>query len=413
MIRSVATKYAFRSLFTHTRRTFLSVIGVGIGCSIALFATSWISGGREMQIRAIAESGAGHLRIVPTHWLDTRENTLRLTDWQGVVQQARALPEVKTALARARTNALLAFGNRSAGVQVVGVEPDFEPQGNRILQTGVLQGRYLKVEDKNAVVIGKTLAKRLDVELEDDLYATLSARNDITSVMLHIVGIMETGSRDIDSMFCQVTLQNLAELTQYPGASEIALLLHDYTAIPAVQRTLASAMPKGNEVITWQEVNPAMAGGIEGDRAFSRGLIAIIISVVALGIASAQLTAVLQRRTEFAILSALGMRRRQIIALVMIEALFIGLGGAVVALMVGGAGAYYLATEGVSLAAIMGEGVELAFGDVLLEPHIYGSFGPWLIGYAFLVSLLATVSASMYPAWMATKVNPADALRSI
>ena len=68
----VSAKYALRSLWRHPRRTILSMLGVGIGCGIGLFAVSWIKGGREMQVRAIAESGAGHLRVVPAGWVQKR-----------------------------------------------------------------------------------------------------------------------------------------------------------------------------------------------------------------------------------------------------------------------------------------------------------------------------------------------------
>ena len=126
MIGMVSCKYAVRSLFRHTRRTLLSVLGVGVGTGIALLAASWMSGARETQIRAIAESGGGHLQVVPETWTENRENTLRLTDWQRVLAEARALPNVKYTSARAHANGLLALGNRMAGVSVMGVDPETE-----------------------------------------------------------------------------------------------------------------------------------------------------------------------------------------------------------------------------------------------------------------------------------------------
>ena len=91
MIRSVSLKYAQRSLFRHTRRTILSIIGVGIGCAIALFSASWMKGGAEMQIRSVAQSGAGHLRIVPQEWLENRENSMRLVNWQASQKEIETL----------------------------------------------------------------------------------------------------------------------------------------------------------------------------------------------------------------------------------------------------------------------------------------------------------------------------------
>jgi lipoprotein-releasing system permease protein len=152
-----------------------------------------------------------------------------------------------------------------------------------------------------------------------------------------------------------------------------------------------------------------MAANVDGDRGFMRALVAIIIIVVGLGIVSAQLTAVMERRREIAVLTAIGMKARQVIGLVVIEAVTIALGGAVIALAIGGSVAHWLATRGVDLRSLMGE--DFSFGDVLLDPYIYGDFGSWIIAYALAVSIAATVAASLYPAWIASRVEPADALR--
>ncbi len=411
MIRSVSARYAFRSLFRHPRRTVLSVAGIGVGCAIALVAISWISGSAEMQIRATAESGAGHLRVVPQAWLATRANSLRLAQWREAAGAVAGLPGVRVAALRARANALLALGNRTAGVEIVGVQPEAEARLNRIVRRAEIEGRYLQPEDENRIVIGRALAQRLDVGLDDELYVTLSGRDEIRSAMLIIVGVIATGSRELDTSIAHTTLETLNEVTGYEGPGEICMLLEDYELIDARREQLAGLVPPGNAVITWKQVSPGIAANVEGDRAFMHILLAIIIVVVSLGIASAQLTAVLERRRELAILSALGMKGRQVLALIVLEAMMIGLGGAVVALMAGGAGAHYLATKGVNLAVFMGE--EFSFADVLFDPYIYGDFGAWLIGYALGIAEVATVAASLYPAWLAIRVHPADSLRTI
>lgn len=165
-----------------------------------------------------------------------------------------------------------------------------------------------------------------------------------------------------------------------------------------------------NLVITWKTVLPALASGMQGDKALMRLLTAIVITVVALGIMSAQLTAVLERRAEFAILSALGMKSGQITRIILVESLIIGLGGALIALLVGGSAAWYLASTGINLLYFNADA--LGPSNILLDPRIYGSFGPWLIGYAAAISITATVAASLYPAWKAAQIDPADALRT-
>ncbi len=407
---NVALKYAARSLTRHTRRTIISMAGVGVGCAMALIALSWMSGAFEMQIRAIAESGAGHLMMVHRDWTQTRENTLRLTDWRKTLDMVKAHPGVRACSARARANGLLAFGNRAAGAQVMAVLPGDEYEVSRIISRSRMEGRYLNEEDPGAVVIGKALARRLNVELDDDLYATLTGKEDIHSAMFHIVGIVDTGSQDLDLTICHVTVATMESITGVVGAGEISILLKDQNELASVKRSLDAQLTGDNVAITWRDVQPALSAGMDGDVALMRLLTTIVITVVALGIASAQLTAVLERRTEFAVLSALGMRGSQITGMVLVESLIIGLGGAFIALMLGGLASWYLATRGINLAYFAEDFA--GPGDILLDPYIYGSFGPWLAGYGLSISITATVVASLYPAWKASHVAPADALRT-
>ena len=410
MIGAVSMKYAMRSLRRHTRRTLLSIMGTGVGCSMALVALSWMTGVFDMEVKAIAESGAGHLCIVQEHWLDTHEETLRVNDWKSAVESVEQLPSLDTYSVRAHANGLLAFGNRTAAAQFTAVLPEREYVANRIVKRSKIEGRYLKAEDTGAVVIGRMLAHRLKVQLDDDLYVTLSGSEDIYSAMFRIVGIMDTGSRDLDLSICHVTLQNLEDVTGIAGAGQINILLDGTESISAAQAQLETAIPEGNKVVTWREMNPAFAAGAQGDVAFMRLMTGIVVLVVALGIMSAQLTAVMERRREFAMLVALGMKRRQIIWMVMVEAVVVGFGGALVALIIGGSGAWYLAYKGVSLEAFMED--DLGFGGILFDPWVYGSFGSWLIGYALAISLATTILATLYPAWKAAQVMPADALRT-
>jgi putative ABC transport system permease protein len=411
MIRKVSVRYALRSLFRHTRRTILSVIGIGIGVAMSLFATSWISGAAKMQIQAAVESGTGHLRIVPTGWLKKRENSLRLKNWRDSAKAARSLSDAKVVTMRARSNALLAFGNRTAGTEMVGVEPQTEKQLNRIVQRGKLEGSYLNPDDRGKIVIGQILAERLDVALNDELYVTLLGRDGIRSEMFVIVGLLKTGSSDIDASFCHVTLETLNDTTGYEGPGEITILLNNHEKLEQQQTELVARLPQNCQVITWRDINPSFAAGVESDRAFTKILIAIIVIVVALGIAGAQLTAILERRRELAILSALGMKGRQVISLIVLEASVVGLGGAVVALLLGGMSAYLLATKGVNLAALMGE--DFSFGNILFDPMVYGDFGAWLVWYSLAIAESAIIAASLYPAWLAIKTDPADSLRTI
>ena len=362
-----------------------------------------------MQVRAASESGAGHIRVVPEEWPKTRENTLRLTEWEQALAAVEAVPGVTSIARRARANGLLAFGNRMMGVEMVGVDPAAEPAANRLVGKARLTGRYLEPGDRGAVVIGTTLAERLDVELDDDLMVTLSGSDGIAGAMLTIVGLLDTGSRELNTGMCHVTLEDLNGITEYDAPGEISILLDDYRRIDAVQKELQEVMPPGNTVVSWRTITPALAANVEGDTAFIRFMSFIIVVVVILGIASAQLTAFLERRKEFGVLSALGMKARHVVGLILIEAIAIGLAGSVATLALGGPVAYLVATKGIHIAGFMGG--DLGIDNVLLDPYIYGDFGVWLVWYAVAVSVTASLVASIYPMWFAIRTNPVEALR--
>lgn len=409
MMGRISVTYAVRSLLRYPRRTLLSMAGAGVGCGMGIMAMSWMGGAGEMQMRAASASGAGHLKVVPAGWTATRDNTLRLADAGEMKRIVRELGGVRGCSARARANGLLAFGTRSSGVEVVGVEPESEFTSNRIVNHGRLEGRYLRVGDSGKTVIGRALARRLKVRLDDDLYVTLAGKDEITSAMLNIVGILETGSRDLDAGICHIMLSDMESITRRPGPGEMAILLESPARFEDTRRELARRVGARNAVITWKEVMPELAANVEGDAAFTRILMAIIIVVVSLGIMSAQMTAVLERRRELAVLMALGMRGRRIVAALVAEAFLIGIGGALVSVALGGPVAWLLAYRGVDISRFMGG--ETSVGGVLLDPVMYGAFGWWIVWYGLGVSVAATVVATAYPAWFATRMKPAAALR--
>jgi len=404
---SLVGKYTMRSLARSRRRTLLSVLGVGLGCAIAVFSTAFMRGGREMRIRAISESGYGHVRIAPEGWAKSRRDELRLQDGPAAQAAARGLAGVKVVAGHARAQGLLAFGTRVAGVQILGVDPAVEPQLNRLVRA-VDEGRYLQADDMGSVVVGRTLLERLDVELEDDLLLTLSrADGELEYAMLRIVGVVTTGSREIDAAICNVTLAELEQLTGLPGVAEVSVVFVDAHQVDALAAVLAGQMSE-DEVLTWREVLPAMGGDAAGDKAFSNLFIGIVIAVVILGVTSAQLTAMLERRREFAVLIALGMKGSKLLRLVLLEAVVMGVLGALFGLVLASPLVWHTATAGVDFSEAMGD--DLAITGVFFDPVIYADMGLWMLPYAFFVGLSSTLFAALYPAWSALRQDPAAVL---
>lgn len=401
--------YAFRSLRRNARRTVLSVVGIGVGCALALVMESLNRGRDELFARMGAYAGAGHVRIVPAGWRERRDPRLRLANWQTDVDRVRGISGVTAMTVRSRAQALLAMGTHVVPVEIVGVDAHTEPSTYRFVQT-IAHGRYLRATDAGAVIIGQAIAERLVAEVDDEILATAVGKTgDIESMLLRIVGIVRTGSDEIDATICQVVLADVERLTGLAGVGEVTLILDDWKRVDAVKAALSEVVADGDEVLTWGEISPEFKGHLEQDSAVSRLVSGIILLIVMLGVASAQLAAVLERRREFAVLSALGMHSRTIVAVLLQEALAIGLASAALGLTLGLPFVWRLAKSGIDLSRYMG--TTYSFQGVIIEPVIYGDIGSWTAWYIFTVAVVVTVLASLYPAWFAARTNPADALR--
>ena len=405
----VEGRYAARSVRRNVRRTALSVVGIGVGVALALFMESVNRGREGLFPRAAAYSGAGHLRVVPAGWRLRRDPRLRLRDWRADLEAARALPGTLVAAPRARAQALLAMGTHVLAVEMVGVDAEAEPRAYRFVRT-MAEGRWLAPGETGAVVLGKAAAERLHAELGDEILATAVGQGgDIESAMFRIVGLVATGSEDLDASICQVTLEGLAQLAGTAGAGEVTVILADHRTAAATKAALAARAAPGDEVMTFEEITPEFKGHLDQDAATSRFVNGVILLIVLLGVASAQLAAVLERRREFAVLAALGMGGRRMVRLVLLEALGLGAAGAALGTGLGLPVAWHFARRGLDFSRFMGS--DYAFQGLLIEPVIYADVGPWMVPFVLAVAFGATALASLYPAWFAARTDPAVALR--
>ena len=407
---SISTRYAMCSLRRHLRRTILAILGIGLGSAVCLFMIAFVRGEGKMMLKAAAESGAGHLRIVPAAWPETRENDLRLSHWQRIDQTLKATEGITVVTPHARTEGLLAFGTRVAGVEIVGVDPRTEQATNRLVRN-VAEGQYLRPDAPGTTVIGRALAERLDVERDDPVMVTVADTDgQMSSAMLRIVGIVETGSRDLDGIICHVNLQDVESLTGRVGAADLTALVDNPKYLARHVRGLQNRLPDDYAVVTWKEIMPELASGTEVDETWTRLTVGLVMIVVFLGIMSAQLAAVLERRREFAVLSALGMRSGRLMRVMLAEGVILGLLGSVLGLVFGLPAAHYVATHGIDFTKMYGT-TDLSVSNVLFDPVYKGDFGWWLIPLAFELALSATILSSLYPAWFAIRTDPAAALR--
>jgi ABC-type lipoprotein release transport system permease subunit len=408
-----STRYALRSLFRNGRRTLLSIVGLAFGVGIGLIALSFTGGMERMSLDAVATAGVGHLRIAPAGWVDRRDETMRIDSDLSVLLRVRAIEGVSLAAPRAHVGGLLGLGTRSAHVHLTGVDAEVEPQATRYVSE-LSEGRYLSADERGEVVLGGAIVDRLRARLGDDLLVSVvDAEGEMQSAMLRIVGIVRTGSRTMDLTIAHVTLADVETLSGRPGLSEISIMLEDPDALPEVRAAIGELVAGEDDVLSWMDIADGLRMKIEAGGAATRMAVGLILLVVLLGVASAQLTAVLERRKEFAMLAALGMPGRSLVRVVLTEGMVLGLIGGLLAMAWTAPILHSWDTNGIDIFALMTNRSEdaMAFSGVLVPRFYYPSNGLWVLPTAIGLALVSTVLASLYPALFAARSDPASALR--
>jgi ABC-type lipoprotein release transport system permease subunit len=187
-------------------------------------------------------------------------------------------------------------------------------------------------------------------------------------------------------------------------ASAIMILLNGQESTDTVAAALKAT---DTQVLTWRDLNQLILQTLQSSLAFYYIMDAVIILIVAVLIANTLLMSVFERIREMGILSALGMKGRHLMQMLLLEAASIGLVGIAVGLIIGLSGVAYITYIGIPI----GDLASSAGSSVALGSTIHGRFVPGTFAGLSLATLIITLLAALYPAWYAAHLEPAAALR--
>lgn len=231
----------------------------------------------------------------------------------------------------------------------------------------------------------------------------------ITGDKFKITGIYKTGNRMFDETAVFVNKNDLAHLSglKKSDVHEIAVIINNRDAAKSFAEKIKLQFPELS-VLSWGEIDPMLVMLAEYMGIYNYFLIAVILAALAFGIINTMLMAIMERTKELGMLAAVGMNRKKIFLMIMLETIFLTITGAIVGLI----GNYfiiaYFSKNGIDLTKHMGE----AFEAIGFESVVYPELGiNYYIGFTLLVIFTAILS-SVYPAYKAVKLNPAEAVRT-
>ncbi len=411
MLSNVVLRRAWRNLWRHWRRTWLTVGAMIFSNALLIFAMSLQFGSYDMMIDNSLRAWSGHLQLQHPRYLDEPKMRYALADVDGVAADLRARLGVDSVSARAAGFALASSRERSYGLQIIGVDPANEKKVST-LPGLVSAGRYLEPRGGEEIVIGSVLARNLKVGVGDELTFIGSGFDDsFAAGIVTIVGIFDSGMAELDRSVAQVELGYFQEVfaMQNRGHS-IAIRAAHIDDVERLQGKLDSlADPDaGVQVRHWDELQPGLRQAIQTDLASNSFMYFVLVVLVAFSVLNTQLMSVLERTREFGVMMALGLQPSNLSRLVLLETALMTLLGTLLGIAVGLVIVIYLARAGFTY-----PGMEEFAYKFNLPDRIYPAISLLTLTAGPAVVAVGSLLAALYPALRLYLLTPIDAMRAV
>ncbi len=405
-------KLAWRNLWRNRRRTSIQLIVISGSLFFAIWINNIAVGSYEKMIYDSVKMGSGHLSFHNNSYLQERTSGLYFN-----FNEAKKIIKGEKTIAKAFPRCILSGLARSSrenkAVIIMGVDFNLEKDINPILEKKKLvKGGLPKPNSKRGAYVGNKLASNLRLKIGQKLVIMFQNINgEITSKLLRIHGIFQTGIKQLDSSTLFVERKSLAKsFGNKEAIHELALLLSERKYLKKTINRLKTKISRRSNfnIFPWQKTMKQLADAINMDHAQLKIMVIMLYVLVGIGTVNLMLMSVLERSREFGLLQALGLDKAQIKKIVACEALILGVLGISLGLMTSTIASGYTWHYGLDFSGLFGS-QEVA--GMLFEPKIHSGWDiPWMAGLS-IVMIIVVYIASIYPSNKAMKDNPAEAMR--
>lgn len=385
----------------------ISILGLMLGVAVLIVVLS-VMNGFERELRTRMLSVTAHATLMGLEGA--------LEDWRIARDFALDMPDVNAAAPYIEEQAMLAHGRRMTGAAIRGVLPEEENKATGLAQR-ITEGRIEDLEKgKYRMILGVALAEEIGAKVGDSVILIAPEGSATPSGVMprmrrfKITGIFSSGMYEFDRNLALVHMADAAQIYRLGDqVTGIRLALGDPMKAPTVVRELAIRLGGGFYVSDWTRSHAIFFRSIELSKSMLFVILMMIIAVAAFNIVATLVMIVKEKQTDIAILRTIGAGPKNILAAFAVQGVLIGLTGTAL-----GAGLGILIAQNVEWLV---RGLESVLGTQFMDASVYNmSDLPAYVeitdvlqvcGTAFVLCALATI----YPAWRASRTQPAEALR--
>jgi ABC-type lipoprotein release transport system permease subunit len=342
----------------------------------------------------------------------------------------RAVWGITAVSPRVRAYGLVGNEERSQVASILGVIPEAEAAATPI-RDAVVAGHWLSPEPApfpapREVVLGQSLARQLQVSPGDELVVFLEAADgSLGNDLLRVTGIVRTGNTELDRLAAYLHLADARDLTALGNdqVHELMLRTADLDAARATADSVAAALgarvgaPSRGETVDpgslvvqpWQEIVPWLNQMILLFRRSYAFMYLLIYLIAAVGILNTARMSALERRREFGVMLAIGMRPLRMFRTIIVETVTLGAVGAVIGAGLGFLLSWYYATTGFDM-GVFTDNATFSYMGVAFSRRIYFVVTPMTVIQPILVMLAVAALSGLWPAIRAARIVPAPTI---
>lgn len=405
------TTLAWRSIWRHKRRTWLTASAIAFGSILVVFMLCINFGAYAIIIDLSLRLFPGHAQVQAVGYQDRPQIHNTVENARELADKLRKTGYYEAVTVRGQGFALVSSASRSYGASIFGVQPDTE-KGVSTLPGVVKKGRFLSNDNALEAVVGSVLARNLKLKPGDELTVLGAAKDgSVAATILTLVGIFDSGSSDLDRYIVEIPLGTFEETFGMGNSAHSIAVIGDDPQEQAImlERLRHDVGNSGLAVLGWEQLLPGLREGLEIDRIGDWIFMGILVLIIIFSIFNTFLMSILERTREFGLMLALGTRPRRITGVVMLESLILTLIGIIMGTLIGTAIVLYLADVGFHL-----EGMEeIAEQYNLPITRIYPEVNVVNIIAGPLIIFATTNLFAWLPLWRIHRLQPVEAMRTI
>ena len=399
---------AWRNIWRNKRRRFITLSSIGFAVVFATMMMSVQKGSLDQLIDNSVKFYTGHLQIQNPKYWETKTIDNSLAYEAGFIESISDIEGVKAVSPRVESFSLASYGSISKGAMVFGVEPEKE---DKILNLSkkLIKGKMINTDSKG-VLIAEGLSEYLKVDIGDTLVLISQGFHGSNAAGLYVIkGVLRFANPvQNKQMICMPLPEAQWFYDLDKKLTSVAVLLEDNKSLPVIESKLNTVLNDENyAIVNWQKMIPDLIEMAEMKYASTRIMILILYSVIGFGMFGTFLMMTAERKREFGILLAIGMKRMLLQATTFLEVLLLSSMGVIMGLALSSLLILYFFYNPIDL----GSSYDTIAESYGIEMSIEFAFESALfITQAFAVFIIAFI-LSFYPLIIINKTKPVKAIK--